>query len=205
MVAASDSSSGIGGVDAADQRLGDALERLAAEPAAHEGAEALVGARRRAAARGRAPCAACPASEKSAEASERPSARRRQQQEALGQRMEAAAADHEGAAEAVVGPHQPIVDAEPPAERERPRLLGEERVGAALDEEAVAALGRDGAAEPVARLEQREVERQAALARSSTARCAAARPAMPPPTTTSLAAGLSSGERGVTGRRPIAS
>ena len=35
-------------------------------------------------------------------------------------------------------PHQPVLDAEPPAERERPRLLGEERVGPALDEEAVA-------------------------------------------------------------------
>src|SRR5882724_6422772 len=33
---------GIGGIDARDQRLSDALERLGAEPAAHEGAEALV-------------------------------------------------------------------------------------------------------------------------------------------------------------------
>ena len=34
---------GIGGVDAPDERLGHALERLAAEPAAHEGAQALIG------------------------------------------------------------------------------------------------------------------------------------------------------------------
>ncbi len=50
---------GIGGVDAADERIGDALERLASEAAADERRQALVAGRRAgAAARGRAPCAA---------------------------------------------------------------------------------------------------------------------------------------------------
>ena len=75
--------------------------------------------------------------------------------------MEPPAQDHEGAAEPIVGPDQPVLQAEPPAERERPRLLREERVGAALDEKAVAALGLDGAAQTVAGLEQRQVERRA--------------------------------------------
>ena len=78
--------------------------------------------------------------------------------------MERAAPDHEGAAEPIVGPHQPVFQAEPPAERERPRLFRQERVGAAFHEKAVAALGRDGAAQTVPRLEQREVEREPPLA-----------------------------------------
>ena len=49
-------------VDAGHQGLAEALHRLRAEAAAHEGRDRLVfGARRRADGRGRAPCAACPA------------------------------------------------------------------------------------------------------------------------------------------------
>jgi hypothetical protein len=68
-----------------------------------------------------------------------------------------------GAAEAVVGADQPVFDAEPLAELERPRLLREEGVGAALDQETLIAIRLDGAAQPVARLEERQLEPPAAL------------------------------------------
>src|SRR5262249_42766444 len=55
--------------------------------------------------------------------------------------------------------------AQSPAEREAPGLLGEERVGPALDDEAVAALRADRPADAVRRLQQGEVERASALAR----------------------------------------
>jgi len=67
------------------------------------------------------------------------------------------------APETVVGADQPVLDAEPPAERERPRLLGQEGIGTALDEEALVPLGLDGAAEPVAGLEERQIEREPTL------------------------------------------
>jgi hypothetical protein len=47
-------------------------------------------------------------------------------------------------------------DPEAIAQRERPRLLGDERVGPEVDDEAVAALGCDRAAEPRAGFEQRD-------------------------------------------------
>ncbi len=178
---------GIGGVDAADQRLGDALERLAAQPPPHERAEALVGATppRGSTRSQRHPELARPREERRRE--ERPEARGREELEAVRQRVEPSAKRHEDAAEAVVGADQPVFHAEPAAERERPRLLGEERVGAALDEEAVAALGLDGAAEAV-RLLRAGSARAADRARaaSSTARWAAASPVSPPPTTMSF-------------------
>ena len=79
--------------------------------------------------------------------------------------MQPAAEDHVGAPEAVVGTDQPMLDAETLAEGERPRLLGEEGVGAALDEKALVALGLDGAPDPVPGLEERQVEREAARPR----------------------------------------
>ena len=79
--------------------------------------------------------------------------------------MQAPGAPHEHLPEAVVRADEPILDAETPAELERPRLLGQERIGARLDEETAGALGGDGAAEPVARLEEREIELDGPLAR----------------------------------------
>src|SRR2546425_12006502 len=48
---------------------------------------------------------------------------------------------------------------------ERPRLLRQEGVRAGLDEKATGALGGDRAAEPLARLDQRQFEGDPALAR----------------------------------------
>ena len=79
--------------------------------------------------------------------------------------MQAPLERDEGAAEPVIGPHQPGLDAEPAAERERPGLLREEGIGPALDEEAVAPLGLDGAAQPIGGLEEREVHGAAPLSR----------------------------------------
>ena len=78
--------------------------------------------------------------------------------------MEPAPAPHEHLAEPVVGPHQSVLDAEPAAELQGPRLLREERIGARLDQEPAAPLGRDGAAEPLACLEQRQLQRDRSLA-----------------------------------------
>ena len=59
--------------------------------------------------------------------------------------MQTHAEPHVRLAVAVVGAHQPVLDAETAAERERPRLLGQERVGARLDQEPVHTLGADRA------------------------------------------------------------
>src|SRR5262249_58554129 len=63
--------------------------------------------------------------------------RRRQELEALGKRVQAPAEGDVGAAEAVVGADEPAFDAEPPTERQRPRLLREEGIAAALDSKPV--------------------------------------------------------------------
>ena len=159
----------VGGVDAGDEGLRHPLERLAAEATAHECAEALVGF----AAAGQHEVERHPELARPGEQTrghEGTQARGCEELKALRQRMERAAPDYEGAAKAIVGPHQPVFQAEPAAERERPRLLRQERVGTAFDEKVVAALGRDGAAEAIARLEHREVERPVL-----------ARPPAPPP------------------------
>ena len=151
---------GVGGVDAADQRLRDALERLAPEPAARRTRQALVAGRRRAAAPGRAPCAACPATRRAA------------------RRRAAGAASAPGAgsprAAGAAGPpcttnvrrtpsSVPTAATRAPRRRqscERPRLLGDERVRPGLDEEAVAC-ARCAIVPPrrSLRLEQRQLER----------------------------------------------
>ena len=74
-------------------------------------------------------------------------------------------APDEDLAESIVGPHQAVLDAEPAAEPERPRLLRKERIGARLDQAPVGALGRDRAAEAVARFDHGEVDGQGPLPR----------------------------------------
>src|SRR6185369_1446093 len=58
-----------------------------------------------------------------------------------------------------------VLEPDPATQRERPRLLGEERVGARLDEEAVGLLGCDRAAEPRRTLDERHADGRAALGR----------------------------------------
>src|SRR5262249_13163039 len=146
-----------------DQRLGDALERFPPQPPRYEGTEALVGI----AAAGQHeihghPELAGPGEQSRAD--EGPEARGGEELEALGQGMEAAAEDDEGAAEASVRADEPVLDAETPTEGEAPRLLGKKRVGAALHEKALVPLGLDRAAQPVSRLEQRELGQHPVLA-----------------------------------------
>ena len=64
------------------------------------------------------------------------------------------------------GADEAVLDAEPAAQRQRPGLVGDEGVGPAFHEEAVAPLGLDDAAQPVTRLEQRQLEPLSALARA---------------------------------------
>ena len=79
--------------------------------------------------------------------------------------MEAPGAPHEHLAVAIVRAREPVLHAQALAEGERPRLLGQERVGTGLDEEPAGSLGRDRAAEPLACLDHRQLERDPALAR----------------------------------------
>src|SRR2546421_392188 len=79
--------------------------------------------------------------------------------------MQPAAEPDEDFTEAVVGANQPPLETQTPTQRERPRFLGQKRVGPCLDEEAVGALGGDGPAEAAARLDQLDVEIEAPLTR----------------------------------------
>src|SRR3972149_3018911 len=83
-----------------------------------------------------------PRQEKSGEVTKGPSragARRGggEEEEALRQGVEPAAADDVGPAGAVVGPAEPRAEADPLAEGERPRLLGDEGGRPRLDQEDV--------------------------------------------------------------------
>src|SRR5262245_9956787 len=152
-------------VDARDQRLRDTFERLLAEPAADERAEALVAvATAWQSEVERHAELARPGEEIRRE--EWAQSRRRQQLKAVRQRMQTSAKYHEGPAEAVVGPEQPILDAEATAQLEGPRFLGEKRIGAAFDEESAVTLGSDRAAQPIGGVVDGEVDGAAALARS---------------------------------------
>src|SRR5665647_885807 len=126
----------------------------AAEAPPHEVAEALVavpaGVTRRAAPRQHQVHAhahfAGPAHQ-TAEG-ERHHARGHHEDDALGQLVQATAREDEALADALVGVFEAVADAEPAGQRDRPVLLDDRRVGAALDDEAVAAHGVDLAAEP---------------------------------------------------------
>src|SRR5579884_1051033 len=80
-----------------------------------------------------------------------------QEKEALGQRVDAPAAGDVGAAVALAGADEVGGDADPLAEREPPRLLGDEGIGPALDDEAPHVLGSNRPAEMACRLEQHDL------------------------------------------------
>jgi hypothetical protein len=79
--------------------------------------------------------------------------------------MKTPGAPHEDFSKSIVGAYQAVLDAEPAAKCQRPRLLGEKRVGARLDEKSAGMLGRDGAAEPVARFDDRQLQTDRSLTR----------------------------------------
>ena len=137
----------------------DALEGLASEAAADERADALV-ARPRGARQHeveRHPQLA--ARREQRREGERTEIRRGEQQKAVGQRRRSALV-HDVRAPVRL-PRADERDAEPLAERDGIRLLGEDRVGAGLDREARRPFGPDRAAETVVRLEQDDVGRAA--------------------------------------------
>ena len=141
---------GVARVDAGDDGLGDARQRLLAEAPAHEVAEALV--------EGRAGCARRPARRRAAarqdqvhahadlarpahQAAERERHHPRgdHEDDALGQLVQAPARVDEALADVLVAVEEAIGDAELAGGRDRPVLLDDRRVGAALDDEPVAA------------------------------------------------------------------
>ena len=149
---------GVAGVDPGDDGLGDARQRLFAEAATDEVAEALVQgragcalrpARRRAAARQHQVEAhadlARPAHEAAQRERHHPS--RDHEDDALGQLMQPATRVDEALADVLVAVEKTVGDAQLAGGGDRPVLLDDRRVRTALDHEAVAAHGVDLAAE----------------------------------------------------------
>ena len=149
---------GVAGVDAGDDGLGDALQRLSAEAPADEVAEALVEGRADGARGPRRRRAAAGQDEVQAHADlarprhqtahrERHHARGDHEDDALGQLVQAPAREDEALADVLVAVEEAVADADLAGGRDRPRLLDDGRVRAALDDEPVAADGVDLAAE----------------------------------------------------------
>jgi hypothetical protein len=145
---------GVAGVDAARERVGDALERLGAEAASHERGQTFVGVVLPARQHEVEPHAELAREREERRADERPERRRREQQEAVRQRVEMVAARDVGAAVGLARRHEVGAEPHPLAERQRPRLVGDEGVCARLDQEAVVRDRSDRAAEARAGLEQ---------------------------------------------------
>ena len=84
--------------------------------------------------------------------------RRRQQQETFGHALQVTAKNDHRVAAARRSRAQLRVEADSPAEIDRPGDVGDEAVGAALEDEAVAVLGLDHPAQTVAAFQQHHVE-----------------------------------------------
>ena len=91
---------------------------------------------------------------------EGPEARGREQVEALGRRAQAAGADDEAAPVRVVGLNDAVFDAEPPGEFQSGRLLGDERVRPAFEQEALAPPRPHRPAQAARRFEQQDLGRR---------------------------------------------
>src|SRR5262249_11660784 len=78
--------------------------------------------------------------------------------------MQPAAKPDEDLAEAIIGSDQLRLDAEPPAQGKLPRLFGEKRIGAGLDDKTACTLRRDRAAQAVTRLDDLDVQVDTVLA-----------------------------------------
>jgi hypothetical protein len=155
---------GIGRVDSPDERLRHALERLAAETAGDERSETFVRPLRSAGQNEieSHPQLAGPGEEPGRQ--QRPELRRRQQQKTVGQRVQPAAVHDKGAAVLVAGADEPRCQPDAFAELQRRRFLGNEGVGAGLDDEAVGTLGADRATRAATRFPDGEIERHMTLA-----------------------------------------
>jgi len=149
---------GVARVDAAEERLGHTLERLAAESPADERRDALVALGAPARQHEIEQHAELPVPREERRPREVPEVRRREEREALGDGDESAAAHDVNAPVVGPGADQASLEAESRAQRDGPGLLGDERVGARLDQEAAAPLGRDRSPEPIVRVEQDHLE-----------------------------------------------
>ncbi len=153
----------VGGVDPPHHRLGDAIERLLAEPSAHEVGQALIAAcpvilARQHQIQGHARLGG-PREEPAGH--ERPDAAGRQKQEPFGDGIHAAVAHDVGPPAGRVGADHLSGQADAPAEGDAGRLLGDEGVRTAFDDESVAAGGENVAAEARRRLVQMQFDGQA--------------------------------------------
>ena len=148
-------------VDSRDQRLDQPVERLAAHPAADEPRHALLRAVVPAGDEQvhHHPQLAPPREDRRGQ--ERAEPMRRHQHEALGHRHQPPLAHHERPPVARVGLDQPVAQPQPLAEVQSPRLVRDERVRPALQREAVLPLRRDDPADPLPRLQDRQLDRPA--------------------------------------------
>ena len=140
---------GVRRIDARDQGLDQPVQGLAAQPPPDEAGQALldlvIAARDEQV--HQHPELAAPGQDRRGEQRAQPP--RRHQDEALGHRHQPALPDDERAAMARIRLDQPIAEAQPLAEVQAPRLVGDEGVRAALEREAVEPVRPDHAAGPV--------------------------------------------------------
>ena len=149
---------GVAGVDAGHDRLGHLGERFAPEPPAHEIAEALVVAGVAARQHEVEPHAQLAAPGDQARQGERHEPGRHHQDQALGQLVQPPARKDVALADVFVGVEQALGDADLAGQLHGPGLVGDERVGAAFDDETVDTLSADLAAEVVGAFEKDPVE-----------------------------------------------
>ena len=148
-------------VDAPEQRRREPLERLAPEPPADEAPDGLVARVVPPRQDEIEPHARLARPREERAPGEGEDARGDRQDEALRERVQDAVALDVDLAVPRVGLDEPVAEAEVAAELGGLGAGGDERVGPALDDEAVAPLGDDVAAEVGARLEERDGEGRA--------------------------------------------
>ena len=147
---------GVSRVNAREEGLGDPLEHLRSESAAHERRDRLVLI---APTRGSHEVEthaelASPREERAREDGGDPRGHR--EGHAFGQRKKSPAPKDEDRARPRVRGHQPVGEAQRPDEGQRLRLLHQEAVGSALDEEAAVVFGADHATQALAGFEELE-------------------------------------------------
>jgi hypothetical protein len=145
---------GVARVDAGQERLPEPLDRLLPEPAPQERRDRLVPATVAARDHQVEAHAELAGPGEEAAAGEGQDPRRDGQHHALGKGMELTSVEDVDGPQVGVRGHEPLAEAELPAEGDALRLLGEHRVGPALEQEAVPRLRPDHPAEPRPCLEQ---------------------------------------------------
>ena len=127
---------GVSGVHASDQRLDEALVGLSPEPAAGERGQALVAGPARWYQQLQAHSQLAPGPQ-DGRRHHRPEAHGRHDHQAVGDRYQPPARDHEGPSPIGVGGNDLVLQPQPPAKPHAVRQRRQEAIGALLDQEAI--------------------------------------------------------------------